>query len=181
MIRFRFVETIDDADQDDEDYCAERHPNWHLVDVTQYHLRPDEDEHEAEPVLQVVEAVNQVGEDEVEATESKNRHDVRVKDDIRVTRVGKACRDRVDGEDDIRQLDKDERDEERREEQFAVDALRELTGRDVLRDRQAALEPTDRLVLFERLVLADIFEHHPSRIDEEGTEHVIDPTEVFQE
>ena len=126
--RFRFVETIEDANQNDENDCTERHPNRHLVHVAQNHLRPDEDEHEAETVFQIVEAVNQVGEDEVETTESENRHDVRIEDDIRVTRVGEAGRDRVDSEDDIRQLDEDERDEQWREEQLPVDALREFSG-----------------------------------------------------
>lgn len=133
--RLRLVEAVENADQDDEDDCTERHPDWHFVDVTEDHLRSDEDEHEAKTVFQVVETINQVREDEVETTESKDRHDVRIEDDIRITRVREACCDRVDGEDDIRYLDEDERDQEWREEQFPINSFCELTRRDVLRDR----------------------------------------------
>lgn len=31
--RFRFVETIEDANQDDENDRPERHPDWHLIHV----------------------------------------------------------------------------------------------------------------------------------------------------
>lgn len=124
--RFRFVETIEDADQDDENNRPERHPNRHLVYIAQDHFRPDKDEHETETVFQIVETIDQVGKDEVETTESENRHDVGIEDNIRVTRIRKARGDRVDGEDNIRQFDKDERDEERCEEQLPVDPFREL-------------------------------------------------------
>ena len=98
---FRLIEAVEDADQDDEDNRSERHPDWHFVDITENHLRSDEDEHEAETVFQIVETINQVREDEVETPESKDRHDVRIEDDERITRVREACCDRVDGEDDI--------------------------------------------------------------------------------
>ena len=97
----RFVEAVEDTDQDDEDDRTERHPDWHFVDVTENHLRSDEDEHEAKTVFQVVEAINQVRKDEVETTESEDCHDIRIEDDERVTRVREACCDRVDGEDDV--------------------------------------------------------------------------------
>ena len=107
--RFRLIEAVEDADQDDEDDCSERHPDRHFVDITENHLRPDEDEHEAETVFQVVETIDQVRKDEVETTESEDCHDVRIEDDKRITRVREACGDRVDGEDDIRNLDEDQR------------------------------------------------------------------------
>ncbi len=177
----RLVEAVEDADQDDEDDRTERHPEWHFVDITENHLRPDEDEHEAESVLQVVEAVDQVREDEVETAKAEDCHDVRIEDDERVTRIGKACCDRVDGEDDIRDFDKDQRDQQRCEEQFAVDPLRKLTGRDVLCDRQTFFKPTDRLVLFKRRFLPDVLKHHVTGVDEERTEDVVDPGEVLKE
>ncbi len=175
-----FIETVEDADQDDEDDRTKRHPDRHFVDITENHLRSDEDEHEAESVLQVVEAVDQVREDEVETAESEDCHDVGVEDDERVTRIGKACCDRVDGEDDIRDFDKDQRDQQRCEEQFAVDPLRKLTGRDVLRNRQTFFKPTDRLVLFKRRFLPDVLKHHVTGVDEERTEDVVDPSKVIK-
>lgn len=177
---FCLIEAVEDADQDDEDDRSKRHPEWHFVDITENHLRSDEDEHEAESVLQVIEAVNQVREDEVETTETKDCHDVRIEDDERVTRIGKACCDRVDGEDDIRDFDKDQRDQQRCEEQLAVDSLRELTGRDVLCDRQTLFKPTDRLVLFKRRFLPDVLEHHVTGVDEERTKDIVDPSKVIK-
>ncbi len=175
-----FIEAVEDADQDDEDDCSERHPNRHFVDITENHLRSDEDEHEAESVLQVVEAVDQVREDEVETPESEDCHDVRIENDERITRIGKACCDRVDGEDDIRDFDEDQRNQQRREEQLPVDSLRKLTGRDVLCDRQTFFKPTDRLVLFKRRFLPDVLKHHVTGVDEERTEDVVDPSKVIK-
>lgn len=52
--------------QNHDDDRTERYPYRHLIYISEYHHRPDEDEHEAEPVLQVLKVVDQVGEGEDE-------------------------------------------------------------------------------------------------------------------
>ena len=71
------------------------------------HLRADEDQQQRQRVLEIGEAVQDRGQREIQRPQAKDRKDVRRIDDVGVRRDREHRRHRVDGEDQIRDLDQE--------------------------------------------------------------------------
>ena len=99
-------------------------------------LDRDEDEQRRERVSHVWEALEHVADDGVDRAQSEEREHVRRVDEERVLRDGEYGRNRVDGEDGVRRLDRDQRDQQRRRMADAVDADGESVALLALRDGQ---------------------------------------------
>ena len=78
----------------------------------QQELDADEDEHDAESVLQIGEILRDGGEGEVECAQAEDGEDVRGKHDERILCHREHGRDGVNGEGDVAGLDDKECDEE---------------------------------------------------------------------
>lgn len=70
-----------------------------------HHLDANETQDEGHRVPQVVELLDATGEQQVERAQREQREGVGGVDDEGVLRDAYHCRDRVDGEDDVRELD----------------------------------------------------------------------------
>ena len=92
-------------------------PDRDLVDVGEQHLGADEDQHHRQAELQVVEPVDDAGQQEVERPQAEDGEDVRGVDDERVAGDGEDRRDGVDGEDQVGRLHQHQHHEERRRHQ----------------------------------------------------------------
>ena len=69
--------------------------------VQDRHLQPDEDQHDAEPVLQQVEGVHGARQQEVQVAQAEDREDVRGQHDERVFGDREDRRDRIDSKDQV--------------------------------------------------------------------------------
>ena len=96
------------------------------IPVRDGHLDADEDQDAAERVRQVVEALLGVGEQEVHRPQAEDRERVRREDEVRLVGDRQDRRHRVDGEDDVGDLDDEQRSEQRRRGTAAVDPREEL-------------------------------------------------------
>ncbi len=121
----RLPERDQDAGGDDRHGHAERNRRVELGDdLVPEDLGADEDQDDGERVLQVFEPVNHGREREIERAQSEDRHDVGGEHDVGVGRDGKDRRHRIDGEDEVGDVDHDEGQEQRCREQGEFACLR---------------------------------------------------------
>ena len=94
---------------------------WKSHSLLDDHLHADEGEDDGEAGLQVAESAVQVGEQEVQGTQTEDGEGVRREDDERLVADGEHGRHAVDGEDHVGELDEHEHGEQRRRQPLAVD------------------------------------------------------------
>src|SRR5688572_19043092 len=113
VLTARGAQTGDDGYGDTGGDHAQREPDRHFVDVEQQHLDADEDEDGGEAGLEVDEAVDQVGQQEVHRPQAQDRERVAGENQERILGHGEDRGDGVDGEDDVGGLDHDQNEEQR--------------------------------------------------------------------
>ena len=107
-------------------------------------LRAGEAEHEDEADLQVAQPLEPVLEHDVERAQAEDREHVRAVEHEPVLGHRERRRDRVDREHDIRELDRDQRDEQRRDQPAPADLDDEMMAVECRRRREPAREPLER-------------------------------------
>src|SRR5690606_11181770 len=122
-------------DGQDGDDDAERNQAGDMQDVEQQHLQADVDEDDRQPRLEVDEAMHHVRQQEVHRPESQNGHDAGGEDDEPIGGYGEYRRDRVDGEQQIGELDDDHYQQQGRGHAHAVLDREELLAVVLRRDR----------------------------------------------
>ena len=91
-----------------------------MINVSQEHLCADKGEDDCQSRLKIDELVNDTGEQEIQRTQSKNRANVGGVDNERVARNAKDRRDGVDSEENVGDLDHDQRKSQLRQQPPAV-------------------------------------------------------------
>ena len=149
----------------------------HVEPVRDRHLDPDEDQDAAERVREVVETFLGVGEQEVHRPQTEDREGVRGEDEIRLVRDRQDRRHRVDGEDDVGDLDHEQGGQQRCRGTLAVDPGEELLPVELVghrHDLAQQAKPTSRLLLVLVVAVADDLQ---AGVDEEDAEHQQQPPE----
>ncbi|MBG9887279.1 hypothetical protein ABE10_12220 [Bacillus toyonensis] len=146
-----------------------------LVHRVQDELDPDEAEDEGHAVVEVAQLLQQVAEEEVELTQTHQREEVRGEHDERILRDAIDRGDRVDGEHEVGDADRDEHDEHRCPDLLPVHHSTQFRSVVLIADVDAATEHPDDEVLCLRVVVV-LLGHRLSdrREDEERAEHVED-------
>jgi hypothetical protein len=98
-----------DRNADEGGDHGQREADRDLVEVDQQHLDADEHQHRGQAVLEQREAVGHVGQQEVHRAQAEDGEDVRGQHDEGIRGDGEDGRDRIDGEDQVRDLDQDQR------------------------------------------------------------------------
>src|SRR5262249_18618009 len=125
--------------KDDQDR-SEGEPRRDRQDASEEHLRADDDEDCSEAVGKILEAREQALDEEEHGPQTEDGEDVRRHDDDRVRRDGKDGWDRVDGEDDVRDQDRDDGEKEWGRIRASPDLGRETIAVEAIVDRQPAVE-----------------------------------------
>lgn len=107
-------------------------------------LRAGEAEHEDQADLQVAQALESVLEHDVQRAQAEDREHVRAVQHESILGHRERRRDRVDREHDIRELDRDQRDEQRRDQPAPADLHEEAMAVEHGRRRQPARDPLER-------------------------------------
>ena len=107
-------------------------------------LRAGKTEHEDEADLQVAQPLEPVLEHDVERAQAEDREHVRAVEHEPVLGHRECRRDRVDREHDVRDLDRDQRDEQRRDQPAPADLDEEAMAMEHRRRREPAREPLER-------------------------------------
>ena len=145
----------------------------------QDHLYADEEENEADAVLEKREVAVDGSEGEVERAESENGEDIGGNEYEGIARDGEHGGDGVDGKGDVGGLDDDERNEERRGEPPSVLDDEETVAVHFGRDGEEALEdPNEEVALGVRFVIVVVAEHLDGGTDEDDAEEEEDPFEA---
>ena len=88
------------------------------------HLCADKGEHDGEADLEVMEFLDHSGQQKIERAQAQDSEDVRGINDKSIRRDGEDGRDRVDGENQVRDFDDDQNEQQQRTAALPVDARR---------------------------------------------------------
>src|SRR5215213_8684382 len=161
----------DDAERErGVDVHAERHDQ---------HLHADEGENYGESHFQVVEFLDDPGEQEVERAQAEYGKDVRGVDDEGIARHGEDRRDGIDRKDEVGGLDYDEDHQQQGAVKPPVDAGEEMGLFVMARDRHEPPDDAQHGVFFGINLRLLLEEHLDAGVDEKGAEDVNDPAEVI--
>src|SRR5258708_13252231 len=152
-----------------------------MKDVGQHHLHTDERQHHRQPAFQVVELAHHIREYEVQRAQTQNREDVGRIDNKWIPTDRKNGGNRVQGENQIRGLDHQQHQQERRDQHLSCSSHKEAITFIVGSDRS---HPTHKLepriaLRMHRLVFVE--GHANARHDQEGPEQVENPVEIFEQ
>src|SRR4051812_1384555 len=150
----------EDARGEDRGDDGERDLRADLADeLGRGQLRPDEDQQRRERGLEVVEALDEVGDEEEQRPQAEQRERVGREDDEGVVRDREDGRHGVDREQDVDQRDARQR-------------------RPLGRERELLADPSDQLLL--AVVVVPVAEQPPASPDQERREHEAEPAEGRQ-
>ena len=108
--RFADEHGKENAEEEDgeDDGQGDKGRNLPFEELTTYHLHSDEGEQDPQSVMQHPESVGYIAQEEEERTQSHDGEDVGGVDNDGILGHGKDCRDGVDCEDDVAELNHQE-------------------------------------------------------------------------
>jgi hypothetical protein len=152
-----------------------------MYELRDHHLDSDVEKNRADALFEVDEFTDHVSDDEVERTESENREHIRGDDDERISRDGDDCRDRIDREYEIRNLDEYECDEKRRDIEESIFFRYEFISGMITHESKVFFHPDNNWMSSD---ISSIFFLSPDHLiggpEQDGTENIYDEFELIQ-
>ena len=152
-----------------------------MVPLGDDHLEADEGEDDRQPRLQVVELVAQVGEQEVERSQTEDGEGVRAEEDELLAAHREDGRDRVDGEDHVARLDHDEHGEQRRGQPLAGLLDEHRLAVVLAGGRHDPAHDLEHRVVLGVDLLVVVPQQADRREDQEAAEHEEHPLELLEQ
>src|SRR5204863_1548523 len=117
-----------------------------------------------------MESVDHGGQQEVERSKSEHGEDVRREHDERICRDAEDRRNRIDREDEIRQLDEDQDEKQGRRQLAPVLHDKKMLAVKILGERKQATCRADDAILLAVELLVALYSHPDASHDEHGAE-----------
>ncbi len=168
-----------------EDDCAHKHrendPQRHVcvevVPGADRHLETDEDQDRTEGMGEIVEALAGISEEEIHRPQPEDGECIGPKNDVGLVGDGKDGGHRIDREDDVGELNNDQRGKQWCRSSFAVFDSEELVAVELATHRHHASQQTQAGGLDVFTLVLTVADDLGSGVDEEGSEEDQDPHE----
>src|SRR5215475_10821983 len=170
-----------DRDQQEASNDTQSHPHWQLIDVSQEHLGPHENEDSRQPVMEVVKESHHASQGKVESTQSENRKDIRSVHDKGIPCDTQDGRNRVHRKDNVCRLHHQEHNEERCSGVMSSLLHEEMVGVVVRCHGYQATEELEHWMLVRMDLFLFLSDHFDAGQDEQGAEDIEDPVQPLEQ